>query len=81
MGFDHRCAGRVEALLIEAERLFPGRIDSTSGAITAANLAHPDVGDVIDDLGEIVLRKRGEVIVVPAERIPSNTGVAAIYRF
>ena len=74
-------AGRVETLLIEAERLFPGRIDATSGAITTANLAHPDVGDVIDDLGEIVLRKRGEVIVVPAERMPTNTGVAAIYRF
>lgn len=74
-------AGRVETLLIEAERLFPGRIDATSGAITTANLAHPDVGDVIDDLGEIVLRKRGKVIIVPAGRMPTNTGVAAIYRF
>lgn len=73
--------GRVETLLIEAERLFPGHIDPTSGAITTANLAHPDVDDVLDDLGEIVLRKGGEVIVVPAERMPSNTGVAAIYRF
>ena len=73
--------GRVETLLIEAERLFPGHIDATSGAITTANLAHPDVDDVIDDLGEIVLRKRGEVIVVPAARMPTNTGVAAIYRF
>jgi len=35
----------------------------------------------LDDLGEIVLRKSGEVIVVPAERMPTNTGVAAIYRF
>jgi hypothetical protein len=74
-------AGRVETLLIEAERLFPGHIDAISGAITTANLAHPDVDDVIDDLGEIVLRKRGEVIVVPAVRMPTNTGVAAIYRF
>lgn len=74
-------AGRVETLLIEAERLFPGHIDAISGAITTANLAHPDVDDVIDDLGEIVLRKRGEVIVVPAGRMPTNTGVAAIYRF
>lgn len=73
--------GRVETLLIEAERLFPGHIDPTSGAITTANLAHPDVDDVLDDLGEIVLRKSGEVIVVPAERMPTNTGVAAIYRY
>ncbi|MFS8064329.1 MAG: hypothetical protein ACMG5Z_07035 [Luteimonas sp.] len=74
-------AGRVETLLIEAERLFPGRIDATSGAITTADLAHPDIDDVLDDLGEIVLKKRGEVIVVPTERMPTNTGVAAIYRF
>lgn len=73
--------GRVETLLIEAERLFPGHIDPTSGAITTADLAHPDVDDVLDDLGEIVLRKGGEVIVVPAESMPTNTGVAAIYRF
>lgn len=74
-------AGRVETLLIEAERLFPGRIDASSGAITTAHLARPDVDDVLDDLGEIVLRKGGEVVVVPAERMPTNTGVAAIYRF
>lgn len=74
-------AGRVETLLIEAGRQFPGRIDATSGKITTADLAHPDVDDVFDDLGEIVLRKRGEVIVVPAERMPTSTGAAAIYRF
>ena len=74
-------AGRVETLLIEADRLLPGRIDVTNGAITTANLAHPEVDDVLDDLGEIVLKKRGEVIVVPAERMPTKTGAAAIYRF
>jgi hypothetical protein len=74
-------AGRVEMLMIEADRLLPGRIDATNGAITTADLAHPGVDDVLDDLGEIVLKKRGEVVVVPAERMPTNTGAAAIYRF
>ena len=74
-------AGRVATLLIEAERLLPGRIDATSGEITTADLANPQVDDMLDDLGEIVLNKRGEVIVVPAERMPTNTGAAAIYRF
>ncbi len=74
-------AGRVETLLIEADRLHPGRIDDASGKIAAADLAHPQVDDVFDDLGEIVLRKRGEVIVVPAGRMPTNTGAAAIFRF
>lgn len=37
--------------------------------------------DVLDDLGELVLKKGGEVIIVPAERMPTSTGAAAIYRF
>lgn len=74
-------AGRVETLLIEADRLLPGRIDAASGRIATADLAHPEVDDLLDDLGEIVLRKGGEVIVVPAERMPTGTGAAAIYRY
>lgn len=74
-------AGRVETLLIEADRLSPGRIDASSGKLTTADLAHPEVDDVFDDLGEIVLKKRGEVIVVPSDRMPTDSGVAAIYRF
>ena len=74
-------AGRVETLLIEADRLLPGRINASSGAITAADLTDPEVDDVLDDLGEIVLRKGGEVIIVPAGRMPTNTGAAAIYRY
>ncbi len=46
-----------------------------------ADLADPEVDDLLDDLGEIVLRMKGEVIVLPAERMPSESGVAAIYRF
>ena len=46
-----------------------------------ADLADPEVDDLLDDLGEIVLRIKGEVIVLPAEGMPSESGVAAIYRF
>ena len=74
-------AGRVETLLIEADRLIAGRIDGKSGKITAADIKHPEVDDVLDDLGEIVLRKGGEVIIVPADRMPTKTGAAAIYRY
>ncbi len=74
-------AGRVETLLIEADRLSPGRIDDSSGAITTADLAHPEVDDALDDLGEIVLKKGGEVIIVPSDRMPTDSGAAAIYRF
>ncbi|MBP6813548.1 MAG: hypothetical protein KA169_01580 [Burkholderiaceae bacterium] len=74
-------AGRVETLLIEADRLIPGRIHKTSGALTRDDLDKPSVDDLLDDLGEIVLRHGGEVIVVPGERMPTRSGAAAIYRY
>jgi hypothetical protein len=74
-------AGRVETLLIEADRHVPGRIDWVTGRIEFDDLAHPEVNDLLDDLGELVLKNGGEVVIVPDERMPTRTGIAAIYRF
>ena len=73
--------GRVETLLIEAERLEPGRIDAATGSIEGRALEDPETDDSLDDIAETVLRTKGETIVVPTQRMPSTTGVAAIYRF
>lgn len=74
-------AGRVATLLIEAERQVPGRMDAATGRITLDDLAHPEVDDLLDNLGELVLKMGGQMVVVPAERMPTPTGLAAIYRF
>jgi hypothetical protein len=73
--------GRVATLLVEAERVIPGRLDPATGAIAPASLDDPEVGDMLDDLAEAVLRTGGEVVVVPKERMPSGTGVAATLRY
>ena len=73
--------GRVGTLLIDAERLVPGRIDAATGRIERRALDDPETDDLLDDLAETVVRMRGEAIVVPTQRMPSTTGVAAIYRF
>jgi hypothetical protein len=44
-------------------------------------LAHPEIDDVLDDIGELVADQSGEVVVVPSNRMPVDTGLAAIYRF
>lgn len=72
-------AARVGVLLVEAERVVPGSVDPTSGSVRAA--AGGEADDVLDDLAEWTLRTGGEVVVVPAERMPTDTGVAAIFRF
>lgn len=44
------------------------------------NVTLPEVDDVLDDLATSAL-KMGQVVIVPAERMPTKTGIAAIYRF
>ncbi len=72
---------QVATLLIEADRVIPGVIDSSSGAIRTADLKNPQVDDMLDDLAELVIARGGEVFVVPKERMPTDTGLAAIYRY
>lgn len=74
-------SGRVETLLVEADREIPGHIDSSSGRIEFGDISHPQIDDLLDDLAELVLNRRGQVVVVPAERMPTGTGAAAIYRY
>jgi hypothetical protein len=74
-------AGRVATLQIEAGREIPGRIDAATGDIQLHNLTHPEVDDVLDDLATLAMKMGGQVIIVPAERMPTKTGIAAIYRY
>jgi hypothetical protein len=74
-------AGRVATLLIEADREVPGRIDAATGDIEFDDLEHPEVNDVLNDLGALALKMGGEVVIVPTERMPTETGLAAIYRY
>jgi len=73
--------GRVATLLIEARREIPGRVDWETGELEFDDLSQPETDDVLDDLGAVVLKMGGEVVVVPTERMPTETGIAAIYRY
>jgi len=74
-------AGKVATLLVEADRIISGIVDRSSGAVRPADPAHWYVDDMLDDLAELVLIKGGEVVVVPGERMPTTSGLAAIYLF
>ena len=73
--------GRVSKLLIEADREIPGKINAATGDIKFDDLADPEVDDVLDDLGTLTLKMGGQVFIVPSERMPTETGIAAIYRY
>jgi len=70
-------AGRVQTLLLEADRAMPGRVDTHTGEVDFDN----PMSDILDDLAAWARRMGGDVLIVPAEFLPTDTGVAAIYRF
>jgi len=64
----------VGTLLLDADQRIPGGAD-------AAGEANPEGSDVLDDLAEAALRTGAEVIVLPADRMPSKPGAAAVFRY
>lgn len=74
-------SGRVSTLLVAADRQIAGQIDYELGNIKLDELANPDTDDLLDDLGELVLKTSGKVFVLPSERMPTTTGAAAIFRY
>jgi len=74
-------AGRVATLLIEADREIVGQIHDGSGNVHLGTSDHYQADDLLDDLGERVAKLGGQVFVVPAVRMPTDTGAAAICRY
>ncbi|MDA0244741.1 MAG: hypothetical protein OT477_15080 [Chloroflexi bacterium] len=70
--------GRVATLLIEADREILGRLDTTTGDIELDELA---ANDLLNDLGMLARQMGGEVVIVSTAHMPTQTGVAAIYRY
>ncbi len=73
--------GRVATLLIESDRQIAGHLDGATGRVEVADLSDPQVDDLLDDLGELVGKMDGQVVIMPTERMPVQTGLAAIYRY
>lgn len=71
----------ISTLLIEADRIIPGKINLETGELIRGDLESPNLDDILDDLAEMVFNNGGEVIVLPKERMPTDTGAAAIYRY
>lgn len=74
--------GRVDTLLIESGRMIAVRITNlVTGNTQKKDLSNPKVDDLLDDMGELVTSLGGQVMVFPAEKMPSHTGLAAIFRY
>jgi len=74
--------GRIDTLLVEADRIIEARITNlTTGNTQKKDLDNPRVDDLTDDMGELVMKMGGKVVIVPTEKMPTDTGLAGIFRY
>ncbi|KAF0200532.1 MAG: hypothetical protein FD170_3418 [Bacteroidetes bacterium] len=74
--------GRVDTLIVESDRIIAVRVTNlVTGNTQNKDLTNPRVDDLLDDLGELVIKMGGQVMVLPPDKMPSETGLAAIFRY
>lgn len=73
--------GRVDTLIVEADRVIGAVYDREADKIVEGDLNKYYIGDLINHMALMALKQNGRVVVLPKEKMPSDTGLAAIYRF
>jgi hypothetical protein len=74
--------GRVDTIIVEADRIIAVRVTNlVTGNTQKKDLSNPKVDDLLDDIGELVIKMGGKMMVLPTEKMPSETGLAAIFRY
>lgn len=73
--------GRIETVLIEENRIVGGKIDMETGEVKFGSIDSPDLDDILDDIAELALMRKGQVFILPKDIMPSDTGVCAIFRY
>lgn len=74
--------GRVDTLIIEADWIIASRITNlVTGYVQNKDMSNPKVDELLDDMSELTMRMGGHVTVLPADQMPSESGIAAIYRY
>ena len=74
--------GRVDTLIVEVNKIIPMSVANlAAGNKEEKDITSPKVDDLLDEMGELAIKMGGEVIVLPADKMPSQTGLAAIFRY
>jgi len=73
--------GKVATLYLEENTVHPGLFDPNLGSIVQGQIEDPRIGDVYDDMAEVVLSRGGEVLILENEKMPTERDIAAVYRY
>lgn len=72
---------KVGTLILEGDRIIPGILNKETGELERWGIDRTDCENVLDGLAMKMFLNKGDVIILPKERMPSTTGVAAIFRY
>lgn len=72
---------KVGTLLMESDRVVPGKLNKETGQLEKGSIDNPQFENVLDDLAMMMYKNNGEIVILPKGRMPSTTGVAAIFRY
>lgn len=73
--------GRARLLLLARGVSQWGELDAASGRVRRSDEPLERKDDVLDDVAELVLTRGGDVLVLPPERMPDGSDVAALLRW
>lgn len=70
---------RLAHILIEDDRVVPGTVNTSTGEVLGNNKEYNGRSDILGDLTELAFKKSVPLVVLPKERMPVNTGAAAVF--
>jgi hypothetical protein len=74
-------ASRLDVLLIEANKIIPGRIDIEKQQIIESDLNDLQTDDLLDDMVQYAFQTGTKVYVLDSDKMPTVSGVAGIFRY
>ena len=73
--------GRVSHLFIEKDHVIPGHLNLTQQKVMYWDLNEPHTDDVLDDMLQLALTKGTTVYLLDKSKMPTQSGVAANFRY
>ncbi|MGV8905530.1 MAG: hypothetical protein ACOH15_02890 [Acetobacterium sp.] len=73
--------GKVAVLYLEEHKIHPGKYDFSLGTIKEGPSGDSYVGDIYDDMAEAALSRGGDVLILEKEDMPTESDLAAVYRY
>lgn len=74
-------AKKISALFVEQDRIILGQLDALTGLVSFTSNDESSIRDLADEFSRMTYLQGGDVYILEQDMMPSNTGVAALFRY